>query len=257
MTIHHPAQNHLLAALPAAEFDRLQPDLEVVPMPPGRRVHDAGSRPEYAYFPTSCIVTLQGTDGAASVAAMVGGEGMVGYAGSMGATTASAAVVQQPGYAYRLNAEVLARDFRQGSTLGRLALAFRQALVAQVSHTAACRRHHPIEQQWCRWLLMGLDRSAGAALAATLDSMERVLDAPRDRIVHALARLQARGLVDSRRGAIEVVDREALEDTACECYGATLREYARILGAPSRGGVVSRRPLRRTMPAEAAGLALS
>lgn len=233
MSLHHPAQNQLLAALPSAELERLRPALEVVPMPSGRVVHEDRLPQQHVYFPTGSIIALLYTmnNGASAKTAIVGREGLVGIASFMGGESSTGqAVVQSSGYAYRLPASMLNAELRHGSRLGDLVLAHTQALIEQIAQTAVCHRHHSLEQQVCRWLLLSADRLRRPRLAVGLGVMLRVLDASQERVLHAFAVLQARGLVRFERGAIEIVDREGLAATACECYETVTREYARLLG---------------------------
>lgn len=234
MSLHHPAQNQLLAALSSAELERLRPALEVVPMPSGRVVHEDRLPQQYVYFPTGCIIALLYTmsSGASAKTAIVGREGLVGIASFMGGESATGqAVVQSSGYAYRLPVAALNAELRHDGRLRALVLAHTQALIEQITQTAVCHRHHALEQQVCRWLLLSADRLRRPRLGVALGVMLRVLDASQERVLHAFAVLQARGLVRFERGAIEIVDREGLAATACECYASVTREYARLLGA--------------------------
>lgn len=244
MSLHHPAQNHLLAALSPAELERLRPSLEVVPMPSGRVVHEDRLPQQHVYFPTGSIIALLYTmnNGASSKTAIVGREGLVGIASFMGGESATGqAVVQSSGYAYRLPVAVLNAELRHDGRLRDLVLAYTQALIEQITQTAVCHRHHSLEQQVCRWLLLSADRLRRPRLAVGLGVMLRVLDASQERVLHAFAVLQARGLVRFEHGAIEIVDREGLAATACECYASVTRAYARLLG----GAVAPQRPPQR------------
>ncbi len=236
MSLHHPAQNDLLAALSPAELERLRPALEVVPMPSGRIVHEENQPQRYAYFPTGCIIALlyEGTSGAPAQEALVGREGLVGIASFMGGeSTSGQAVVQSSGYAYRLPAAMLHAEFRHGGRLRDRTLAFTQALIAQLTQSAVCQRLHPLEQQVCRWLLLSADRLQRPRLAVGLAVMLRILGASHERVLHAFALLQARGLVKFERGAIEIIDRDGLAEMACECHASVTREYQRLLGPVS------------------------
>lgn len=233
MSLHHPAQNQLLAALPTAELERLRPALEVVPMPSGRVVHEDRLPQPHVYFPTGCIIALlyEMNDGAAARMAIVGREGLVGSASFLGRESATGqAVVQSSGYAYRLSVAALNAELRHGGRLGELVLAHTQALIAQITQTAVCHRHHSLEQQVCRWLLLSADRLRRPRLAVGLGVMLRILDASQERLLHAFAVLQARGLVRFERGAVEIVDRAGLVAAACGCHASVTREYARLLG---------------------------
>lgn len=257
MSLHHPAQNHLLAALPSPELDRLRPELGLVPMPLGWVVHEAGRRQDYVYFPTGSIVSLLYVmeNGASAKIAIAGDEGFVGIASAMGGdTTTSRAVVQSSGYAYRLGAEALQREFRRGGRLRHIALNYTQALIAQMTQIAVCHRHHSMEQQLCRWLLLSADRLKSPELVFNLDLMVGILGTPRQGIVHAVARLQALGVIRFGRGRIGVIDRAGLEAVACECHAVVADEYDRLLG--TRYG--ARRPPRVAAAArEIAGVAVS
>lgn len=242
MSLHHPAQNHLLARLPAQELERLRPELELVPMPMGWVVHEAGQRHEHVYFPTGSIVALLYAmeNGSSAKIALAGNDGLIGIAAFMGGdTTTSRAVVQTSGYGYRLSAEALLREFKLGGRLRQLALKYTQALIVQMTQTAVCHRHHSMEQQLCRWLLLSRDRLKSNELVLTPELMVGILGAPRLRIVHAVARLQALDLIAFSRGKITVIDREGLEDLACECYRVVADEYDRLLGT---GFAARRRP---------------
>lgn len=233
MSLHHPAQNHLLSKLPSQELERLRPELGLVPMPTGWVVHEAGHRHDYVYFPTSSIVALLYTmeNGSSAKIALAGNDGLIGIASFMGGdTTTSRAVVQTSGYGYRLSAEALQREFRLGGRLRQLALKYTQALIVQMTQTAVCHRHHSMDQQLCRWLLLSADRLKSNELALTADLMAGILGAPCQRIVHAVARLQALDLIVFGRGKITIVDREGLEDLVCECYRVVANEYDRLLG---------------------------
>lgn len=250
MSLHHPAQNQLLAALPTAELERLRPALEVVPMPSGRVVFEDRLPQPHVYFPTGCIIALlyETNHGAAARMAIVGREGLVGSASFMGGESVSGqAVVQSSGYAYRLPVAVLNAELRQGGRLGGLVLAHTQALIEQITQTAVCQRHHSLEQQVCRWLLLSAERLRRPRLAVGLGVMLRIFGASQERLLHAFAVLQARGLVRFERGAVEIVDHEGLAAAACACHESVTREYARLLGGV---GAPQQQP-EGQMPAEA------
>lgn len=232
MPPHHPVQNHLLAALAAANFERLRPELELVPMPLGWVVYESGSPQQHVYFPANCVVSLLYvmSNGASAKIALAGKEGLVGIASFMGGeTTTGRAVVQSSGYAYRMEAESLKREFARGGQLRKLALRYTQALIVQMTQTAVCHRHHTVEQQLCRWLLLTVDRLPANELLLKLDLAASILGTGSERILQALARLQARGLVRLGHGTVSVVDRPGLEDAACECYAVVTDEYDRLL----------------------------
>jgi len=232
MSLHHPAQNHLLASLTPAEIDRLRPTLDVVPMPSGRVVHEELLPQEYVYFPTGAIIALlHGGTGVPAWTALVGCEGVVGIASFLGGdTTPGQAIVQSSGYAYRMPSSVFNAEFRRRGRMRDIAFACTQALIAQITRVAVCRRHHTLEQQVSRWLLLSADRLRRPRLAVGLGVMLRILGAPHERVLNVLAVLQARGMVRFDRGAIDIVDRAGLVDTACDCYGAVASEYDRLLG---------------------------
>jgi len=227
-----PKQNHLLAALPAEDYARLLPDLELVPMPLGWAVYESGVHLGHLYFPTTCIVSLLYVmeNGASAEIAITGNEGLVGISIFMGGeSTPSRAVVQSAGYAYRLKAITSKREFARGGALQHLALRFTQALITQMAQTAVCNRHHAIDQQLCRWLLLSLDRLPSRELKMTQELIANMLGVRREGVTEAAGKLQADGLIQYRRGHITVLDRAKLEQRACECYGVVKRELDRLL----------------------------
>jgi CRP-like cAMP-binding protein len=227
-----PKQNHLLAALPAVEFMRLSPHLERVPLPLGSVIYESGGEQGHVYFPASGIVSLLYVmnDGSAAEIAVVGNEGMVGIALFMGGeTTPSRAVVQSTGSAYRLEAAVIKAEFARGGPLQRLLLRYTQALITQMTQTAVCNRHHVLEQQLCRWLLLSLDRLPSNELVMTQQLIANMLGVRREGVTEAAGRLQADGLIDYSRGRINVLDRAKLEARVCECYAVVRRECDRLL----------------------------
>lgn len=230
--MHNPNQNHLLAALPTAEFERLSAHLELVALPLGESLYEPGVQMRHAYFPTTSIVSLHYVTetGAASEVAGVGHEGVVGISLFMGGnTTTSAAVVQTAGHAYRLERRVLKQEFDLGGRLQHLLLRYTQALATQVGQTAACNRHHSIDQQLCRWLLVTLDRMTTGDLVMTQQLVASLLGVRREGITEAAGKLQAAGLIRYRRGHIEVLARAGLEKRSCECYETVRREFDRLL----------------------------
>jgi CRP-like cAMP-binding protein len=229
---HSPNQNHLLAALPAAEFDRLAPHLELVPMRLGDCLYEPGGRLQHVYFPTTTIVSLliMLESGSSAEIAGVGNEGIIGISLFMGGdTTPSTAVVQTAGHAYRLSARLLKEDFNRGGLMQRLLLRYTQALLTQMCQTAACNRHHSIEQQLCRWLLLTLDRLSSNELVMTQELVASALGVRREGITEAAGNLQRAGIIRYRRGHIAVVERSGLEARACECYDVVRTELARLL----------------------------
>jgi CRP-like cAMP-binding protein len=229
---HSPNQNHLLAALPAAEFERLTPHLEFVPMLLGDVLYEPGEQMQHAYFPTTSIVSLHYVmeSGASAESAGVGNEGVVGISLFMGGnTTPSSAVVQTAGHAYRLPGRVLKQEFNRGGLLQGLLLRYTQALITQMFQTAACNRHHSVEQQLCRWLLLTLDRMASNDLVMTQELVASMLGVRREGITQAAGKLQEAGFIRYRRGHISVLDRAGLETSACECYAVVKKELGRLL----------------------------
>ena len=233
----HPRQNQLLAALGAADLARLEPGLESVPLRLGDLLYEPGTALQHAYFPGTAIVSLHYVmaSGASAEAASVGREGMVGVALFTGAdSTPSSAVVQTAGHAWRLERHALKREFECAGALQQVLLRYMQALMVQMLQTAVCNRHHNVEQQLCRWLLMTLDRlpdaQAEGGLTMTQELVARMLGVRREGVTEAAGKLQHAGLIHSRRGHIAVLDRAGLERHACECYGVVRLEMARLLG---------------------------
>jgi len=229
---HSPNQNHLLAALPTAEFERLVAHLELVPMPLGQMLYEPGTHLQYAYFPTTSIVSLHYVmeSGASAEAAGVGNEGVVGISLFMGGdTTPSSAVVQTAGHAYRLAGSLLKQEFNRAGLLQQLLLRYTQALITQMTQTAACNRHHSVEQQLCRWLLLTLDRMSTNELVMTQELVASMLGVRREGITEAAGKLQHAGFISYRRGHISVLDRSGLETRACECYAVVKKELNRLL----------------------------
>jgi CRP-like cAMP-binding protein len=230
--LHSPKQNHLLAVLPAAECERLYPYLELVPMPLGEVVYESGSQLSHVYFPTTCIVSLLYVmeDGASAEIAVVGNEGLVGVALFMGGeTTPSRALVQSAGYGYRLKGQLLKQEFNRAGAVQHLLLRYTQALLTQMAQTAVCNRHHSVEQQLCRWLLLSLDRLRSNELTMTQELIANMLGVRREGVTEAAGKLQSGGLIHYNRGRITVLDRPRLEAEACECYAVVKRECDRLL----------------------------
>jgi len=229
---HSPSQNHLLAALPTAEFECLAPHLELVPMLLGHVLYEPGEQLQHAYFPTTAIVSLHYVmaSGASAESAGVGNEGVVGISLFMGGdTTPSSAMVQTGGHGYRLPAKLLKEEFNRAGLMQRLLLRYTQALVTQMFQTAACHRHHSVEQQLCRWLLLTLDRLPSNELTMTQELIANMLGVRRESITEAAGKLQDAGLILNRRGHITVRDRSGLEAGACECYAVVKKELSRLL----------------------------
>jgi CRP-like cAMP-binding protein len=246
---HHPSENRLLAALPAAEFERLSAGLELVPMRLGDALYEPGRKLEHAYFPITAIVSMLYVtqSGASSEIAGVGPEGMVGIPMFMGGnTTTSSAVVRTAGHAYRLQRGTLMAEFARAGTVQRLLLSYTQSLITQMCQTAACNRHHSVEQQLSRWLLWTVDRLPVQQLTMTQDLVASLLGVRRESITEAAGRLQQSGFIRYRRGHIDVLDRIGLQSRACECYFAVKNEMNRLLPEPLlRQNVAAlQRPLR-------------
>ena len=231
-TSHSPKQNHLLAALPVAEFGRLSPHLELVPMPLAEALYESGGLLQHVYFPTTSIVSLLYVmeDGASAEIAVVGNEGVLGIALFMGGeTTPSRAVVQSAGYGYRLKASLLKQEFNRAGPMMRLLLRYTQALITQMAQTAVCNRHHSVEQQLCRWLLLSLDRLTTHELTMTQELIANMLGVRREGVTEAAGNLQRAGVIRYSRGRITVLDRRLLEKEVCECYAVVRREFDRLL----------------------------
>ena len=229
---NNPSQNHLLAALPSAEFESLAAHLELVPLALGTVLYDPGSQLQHAYFPTTSIVSLHYimATGASAETAGVGNEGVVGISLFMGGnTTPSSAVVQAAGQAYRLERRYLKQEFDRPGLFQRLLLRYTQALMTHMMQTAACNRHHSVEQQLCRWLLLTLDRIPSGELVMTQELVARMLGVRREGITEAAGELQRAGFIRYRRGHIAVLDRSGLEARVCECYAVVKDEFARLL----------------------------
>jgi CRP-like cAMP-binding protein len=230
--LHRPQENQLLVALPPEEFGRLLPHLELVTMPLGEVLYESGSRLRHVYFPTTSIVSLLYVmeDGASAEIALVGNEGILGIALFMGGeTTPSRAIVQSAGYGYRLQAAFLKDEFNRAGPMLHLLLRYTQALITQMAQTAVCNRHHSVDQQLCRWLLMSLDRLPSNELCMTQELIANMLGVRREGVTEAAGKLQNAGLIHYHRGHITVVDRAGLEARACECYAVVKKEFDRLL----------------------------
>jgi CRP-like cAMP-binding protein len=230
--IHHPQQNRLLAALPPADFERLQPHLKLVVMPLGEVLYEPGILLRHVYFPTTSIVSLLYVmaDGASAEIAVVGNEGVIGVSLFMGGeTTPSRAVVQSAGHAYRLTGQLLKEEFTRAAAMQHLVLRYTQALLTQMAQTAVCNRHHSLDQQLCRWLLLSLDRLPSNELVMTQELIANMLGVRREGVTEAAGKLQSAGLIQYGRGRITVLDRPGLEARTCECYGVVKAECDRLL----------------------------
>jgi CRP-like cAMP-binding protein len=227
-----PMQNHLLDALPAEDYARLLPDLELIAMPLAWVVYESGGHMDHVYFPTTSIVSLLYVteSGASAEIAIAGNEGLVGISLFMGGeSTPSRAVVQSAGEGYRVNASVLKREFALGGALQHLALRYTQALITQMAQTAVCNRHHSVDQQLCRWLLLSMDRLPGNELKMTQELIANMLGVRREGVTAAAGDLQAAGLIHYSRGHITILDRKGLEQRVCECYAVVKTEFDRLL----------------------------
>ena len=229
---HRPEQNALLAALSSAECERLADDLELVPLTLGQVLHESGQTMSHAYFPLDCIISLLYVmeNGESAEIAVVGNEGIVGIPIFMGGeSTNGRAIVQNAGHAYRLKAQVLKDAFQSGGALNRLLLMFTSALITQMVQTAACNRHHPIDRQLCRWLLLSLDRLPSSQIQMTEKLIGNMLGLDRARVLKALGALEKEGLLHHNNGEIMVLDRAGVEKRSCECYAAVKTESDRLL----------------------------
>ena len=232
-----PRKNHLLAALPEAEWLRWQPLLEAVDMPLGQVLYESGTTLSHVYFPTTAIVSLLYVmeNGASAEIAVVGNEGLVGISLFMGGeSTPSRAVVQSAGKGYRLKSHTIKEEFNRAPVL-HLLLRYTQALITQMAQTAVCNRHHSLDQQLCRWLLLSLDRLMGNELIMTQELIANMLGVRREGVTEGALKLQEAGLISYARGRIKVLNRAGLESRTCECYAVVKREYDRLLPAkPAR-----------------------
>ena len=231
-SLHHPNQNHILAALPLADLVSLTPLLQLVLLPVGKMLYEPSEELRHAYFPTSSIISLHHVleSGRSAESAGVGNEGMVGTSLFMGSdTTCSSAVVQMAGYAYQLEGSMLKQAFQRNLAFQRLLLRYTQALLTQVSLTAMCNRHHSLQQQLCRWLLLTLDRLPSNQITMTQELVAGMLGVRREGITEAAGHLQHAGLISYRRGHITVINRAGIEAHVCECYGVLKKELVRLL----------------------------
>ncbi len=228
----NPRKNHLLAALAGEQWQRWQPLLEHVDMPLGQVLYESGKTLSHIYFPTTSIVSLLYVmeNGASAEIAVVGNEGLVGVSLFMGGgSTPSRAVVQSAGHGFRLKASAMKDEFDKGGPVLHLLLRYTQALITQMSQTAVCNRHHSLDQQLCRWLLLSLDRLNDNKLVMTQELIANMLGVRREGVTEAAAKLQKAGLIRYNRGRISVLDRPGLEKRSCECYAVVKKEYDRLL----------------------------
>ena len=230
--LRDPKKNHLLAALPEAEYQRWLPHLEWVGMPLGQVLYEAGGTLAHVYFPTTAIISLLYVmeNGASAEIAIAGNEGIVGIALFMGGeSTPSRAVVQSAGAGFRLKANVMKDEFNRAGSALHLLLRYTQALITQMTQTTVCNRHHTLDQQLCRWLLLSLDRLQGTELAMTQELIANMLGVRREGVTEAALKLQEVGLIRYARGHITVLDRVRLQQRSCECYAVVKKEYDRLL----------------------------
>jgi CRP-like cAMP-binding protein len=228
----HPRDNRLLSVLPKPEFERLSPHLELVPMPLGEALYESGDKLNHVHFPTDSIVSLLYVmeNGASAEIAVVGNEGIVGISLFMGGETMpNRAVVQSAGTAYRLKGQMLQQEFNRGGALQHLLLRYTLAMLTQMAQTAVCNRHHSVDQQLCRWLLLSLDRLTSNDLSMTQELIANMLGVRREGVTEAAGKLQSAGLIHYSRGRITVVDRPGLEARVCECYAVVRQEFRRLL----------------------------
>ena len=227
-----PRGNHLLGAIPSTEWSRFEPQLTPVTLGLGDVIYESGKEQPWVYFPTDSIVSLLYVleDGSSAEIAIVGNEGMVGISVFMGGgTTPSRAVVQSAGNAYRMRAEFIRDEFVLAGPVQQLFLRYTQALLTQMGQTAVCNRHHSVEQQFCRWLLMSLDRLSSSELTMTQELIANMLGVRREGVTEAAGKLQRAGVISYSRGRIRVLDRPHLEQIVCECYEVVRKEFARLL----------------------------
>jgi len=230
--VQDPRTNRLLAALPDDEWQRWQSRLEAVEMPLGQVLYESGHTLSHAYFPTTAIVSLLYVmeNGASAEIAVAGNEGLVGISLFMGGgSTPSRAVVQSAGLGFRMPAQTIKDEFERSGAVMHLLLRYTQALITQMAQTAVCNRHHTLDQQLCRWLLLSLDRLRGSELVMTQELIANMLGVRREGVTEAATRLQKAGLIRYARGHITVLDRAGLEKRSCECYAVVRKEYDRLL----------------------------
>jgi CRP-like cAMP-binding protein len=229
---HDPRQNGLLAYLPAADLERLQPELRFVTLALGDVLYESGGLMTQVYFPTTAIVSLLYllANGASAEIAVVGNEGLTGVSLFMGGeTTPSRAVVQSAGHAYQMSGKLLKEEFTRAGVMQHLLLRYTQTLLTQMAQTAVCNRHHSLDQQLCRWLLLSLDRLPSNQLVMTQQLIANMLGVRREGVTEAAGKLQSAGLIRYARGTITVLDRKGLEERTCECYAVVKQESDRLL----------------------------
>jgi CRP-like cAMP-binding protein len=230
--VHDPQQNHLLAAFSAVEQERIFPHLEFVSMPLGKVLYESGDVLRYIYFPTTAIISLLYVlaDGASAEIPVVGNGGLIGIALFMGGeTTPSRAIVQSAGFAYGLNGQILKDEFHRNGEVQLLLLRYTQALITQMAQTAVCNRHHSVDQQLCRWLLLSLDRLPSNQLVMTQELIANMLGVRREGVTEAAGKLEKLGVIRYSRGRITVLDKPKLEQLCCECYAVVKKETDRLL----------------------------
>jgi CRP-like cAMP-binding protein len=231
-TVAHPRDNQLIDALPAEEFDRWQESLELIDLPLGAVLYEAGGILKHVYFPTTAIVSLLYViaNGASAEIAVVGKEGLVGISIFMGGeSTPSRGIVQSAGSGFRIKADVVKAEFARSGPVLHLFLRYTQALITQMAQTAVCNRHHSLDQQLCRWLLLSLDRLTGDELVMTQELIANMLGVRREGVTEAALKLQKAGLIRYSRGHVTILDRAGLEARSCECYEVVKKEYDRLL----------------------------
>jgi CRP-like cAMP-binding protein len=228
----NPRSNHLLAVLPTPVFDRVAPHLELVSLPLGEALYESGGRLSHVYFPADAIVSLLNVmeNGASAEIAVIGNEGILGIALFLGSDSMpNRAVVQSAGHAYRLKGQVFKQEFNLSGAFQRLLLRYTSALLTQMAQTAVCNRHHTVDQQLCRWLLLCLDRLPSNELTMTQELIANMLGVRREGVTEAAGRLQSAGLIHYSRGHIRILDRPGLEARVCECYEVVRKEFSRLL----------------------------
>ena len=238
VSVKNAKQNQLLAAMPEAEWKRWLPEIEAIDLPLGKVLYEPGSTLTHVYFPTTAIISLLYVleNGASAEIAVVGNEGLVGISLFMGGdSTPSRAVVQSAGKGFRLPAQAMKDEFNRGGAVLHLLLRYTQALITQMAQTAVCNRHHSLDQQLCRWLLLSLDRLEGSELVMTQELISNMLGVRREGVTEAALHLQSAGLIKYSRGRISVLDRPGIEKRSCECYGVVKKEYDRLKKIPLEG----------------------
>jgi CRP-like cAMP-binding protein len=234
-----PRKNHLLAALPESAYRRIAPNLELAEMKLGQILSESGASLSHVYFPIDSIVSLLYVmqNGASAEIAIVGNEGVLGVSLFMGGeTTPSRAVVQSEGFGYRLHSKYLKQEFNRAGPLMLLLLRYTQALITQMSQTAVCNRHHSVDQQLCRWLLLSIDRLTADKLTMTQELIANMLGVRREGVTESAGKLRDAGIISYSRGHIQVLDRPRLEKRVCECYGVVKAEFDRLLSDIPPGG---------------------